>query len=282
MKQNKRNLKIIINADDFGASKGTNKAIIQGSTSGIINSTSIMINIFNVDDEDKNFLYNTNINLGLHLNLTNEYAVSKKEDIDLLVDKNGKFKNGFVKLFLLSLIHPIKFKKQVELEIRAQIEKYKKSNIKLLHIDGHRHIHTIPSIFSIIKKLAKEYNIDRIRIINENIFYTIKYNKDYSFLFDGGLIKYFVLIFFSMINHYKTDTYFFSILYTGKIFEDKVLKIKIPKKYNNLEIMVHPNIVGIDKEKEVFDKNIVSNNRVKEMQMLMNKDLLEKINENNK
>ena len=77
MKQNKRNLKIIVNADDFGASQGTNKAIIQGSTSGIINSTSIMINIFNVDDEDKNFLYNTNIDLGLHLNLTNEYAVSK-------------------------------------------------------------------------------------------------------------------------------------------------------------------------------------------------------------
>ena len=46
--------------------------------------------------------------------------------------------------------------------------------------------------------------------------------------------------------------------------------------------MVHPNIVGIDKENEVFDKNIVSNNRIKEMQMLMNKDLLEKINENNK
>ena len=128
----------------------------------------------------------------------------------------------------------------------------------------------------------KEYNIDRIRIINENIFYTMKYNKDYSFLFDGGLIKYCVLIFFSIINHYKTDTYFFSILYTGKIFKDKVLKIKVPKKYNNLEIMVHPNIVGIDKENEVFDKNIVSNNRIKEMQMLMNKDLLEKINENNK
>ena len=265
MKQNKRNLKIIINADDFGASKGTNKAIIQGSTSGIINSTSIMINILNIDDEDKKFLYNTS-----------------KEDIDLLVDKNGKFKNGFVKLFILSLIHPIKFKKQVELEIRAQIEKYKNLNIKLLHIDGHRHIHSIPSIFSIVKKLAKEYNIDRIRIINENIFYTMKYNKDYSFLFDGGLIKYCVLIFFSIINHYKTDTYFFSILYTGKIFEDKVLKIKVPKKYNNLEIMVHPNIVGIDKENEVFDKNIVSNNRIKEMQMLMNKDLLEKIDENNK
>ena len=234
MKQNKRNLKIIINADDFGASKGTNKAITQGSTSGTINSTSIMINIFNVDDEDKNFLSSTNIDLGLHLNLTNEYAVSKKEDIDLLVDKNGKFKNGFVKLFLLSLIHPIKFKKQVKLEIRAQIEKYKNLNIKLLHIDGHRHIHSIPSIFSIIKKLAKEYNIDRIRIINENIFYTMKYNKDYSFLFDGGLIKYCVLIFFSIINHYKTDTYFFSILYTGKIFKDKVLKIKVPKKYNKL------------------------------------------------
>ena len=88
--------KIIINADDFGISKGTNIAIIKGSKNGIINSTSIMINVLELNDESKDFLYNADIDLGLHLNLTNEYPVSNPKDIDLLVDKNGTFKNGFI------------------------------------------------------------------------------------------------------------------------------------------------------------------------------------------
>lgn len=274
--------KIIINADDFGISKGTNIAIIKGSKNGIINSTSIMINVLELNDESKDFLYNTDIDLGLHLNLTNEYPVSNPKDIDLLVDKNGKFKNGFINLFLLSLIHPIKFKKQIKTEIKAQIEKYKALNIKLSHIDGHRHVHMIPAIFNVVKQFLKEYNIPRVRIINENIFYTLKYNKDYSFLFDGGIIKYFVLKFFYYINFYKTDTYFFSILYTGKMFKDTVKNIKVPQGYKNLEIMIHPNIEGIDKYNDVFDKNIVSQNRIKEMAMAMDKTILESIYENNK
>ena len=119
-------------------------------------------------------------------------------------------------------------------------------------------------------------------IINENIFYTLKYNKDYSFLFDGGIIKYFVLKFFYYINFYKTDTYFFSILHTGKMFKDTVKNIKVPQGYKSLEIMIHPNIEGIDKYNDVFDKNIVSQNRIKEMTMVMDKTILENIYENNK
>lgn len=274
--------KIIINADDFGASKGTNQAIIEGSKNGIINSTSIMINLLQLDEESKEFIHNTDIDLGLHLNLTNGYSVSNKENIPLLANKNGRFKNGFVSLFFLSIIHPIKFKEQIEIEINAQIEKYKSLNIKLSHIDGHRHVHMIPTIFNVIKKLSKKHNIDRIRIINENIFYTAKYDKDYSFLFNGNIIKYLILKFFYYVNFYKTNTYFYSILHTGKIFKEKVEKIKIPEKYENLEIMVHPNVEGVDNYDEVFDKNIVSKNRIEEMKMVTDKKILDKIYENNK
>ena len=46
--------------------------------------------------------------------------------------------------------------------------------------------------------------------------------------------------------------------------------------------MIHPNIEGIDKYNDVFDKNIVSQNRIKEMIMAMDKTILENIYENNK
>ena len=64
--------------------------------------------------------------------------------------------NGFVNLFLLSILHPKELARQVELEARAQIEKAIKLGIKLSHIDSHRHIHHIPVIFKVVKKLAED------------------------------------------------------------------------------------------------------------------------------
>lgn len=38
-------MKLIINADDFGLSKGINKGIIEAYQAGLISSTTIMINM---------------------------------------------------------------------------------------------------------------------------------------------------------------------------------------------------------------------------------------------
>ncbi len=277
---------IIINADDFGISDGVNKAIILASQDGFLNSTSIMINILELNKENKNFIDSTKINLGLHLNLTNEYCIAKKENLTLLVDENGKFKNGFLKLLILSIVKNKEFTKQVELETTAQIEKLKELNINISHIDGHRHIHNIPSVFKIVQKISKKHKIKRIRIINESLLNTIKCNKDFSFLYNGGIIKYTILKSLTIFNNIfynkgKKDTYFYSILHTGKIFKDKVETLKVPKKYNSLEIMIHPNIGNIDKIENICDKDIISKNRIKEMEMVMDKNILEKLNENN-
>lgn len=272
---------IIINADDFGISEGVNRAIIEGNKNGIINSTSVMVNLLNKDKPVEDFINTSNIRFGLHLNLTNGYSISNSSEINLLVNKDRKFKNGFVKLFMLSLISPNILKKQVEIETKAQIQKAKDLNLKLTHIDSHRHIHMIPGLFKIIEKLAKENNIERIRIINENIFYTTKCKGGFSYLFDGGLIKYIILRTFALINNYKTPTYFFSILYTGKIFGNRIKNLKVPPKYDSVELGIHPNIGGIDKPKEISDRDVLSENRIREFKMAMDLNNFEAIRENN-
>ena len=186
-------LKKIFNADDFGISHGVNHAIYKAYKEGILNSTSVMINLDYIDEAVELKKDMPELNVGLHLNLTNQYAISDKKDISLLVDEDGKFKNGFVNLLLLSFLKPKQLKKQVEIETRAQIEKSIEKGFELTHIDSHRHIHHIPVIFNVVKKIAKEYKIDRIRVVNENIFNTLKHNNDKCFLSDGGLIKYVIL-----------------------------------------------------------------------------------------
>lgn len=272
-------LKKIFNADDFGMSHGVNQAISRAYHEGVLNSTSIMINLDFVDEALDMKKSMPELNVGLHLNLTNQYPISNAKDIPLLVDEKGKFKHGFVNLFLLSFFKPGALRKQIEIETRAQLEKAIKSGIKLSHIDSHRHIHHIPLIFKIVSKLAKEYNIPRIRVVNENIFNTLKYNNDKSWLSDGGLIKYIILRVLAFWNNYKTETYFYSILYTCKLERERFRNLKIPTGYEAVEIGIHPATPEVDEKymDDVFDYNILSPWRTKELETLLDKTVLEEI-----
>ena len=59
--------------------------------------------------------------IGLHLNFTNGNPVVSPTNIPLQDDKNGKFVNSFVKLTLLTILHPRKMKYRIWREVNAQI-----------------------------------------------------------------------------------------------------------------------------------------------------------------
>ena len=276
-------VKKIFNADDFGATHGVNQAVAKAYHEGILNSTSIMISLDFVAEALELAQKMPDLDIGLHLNLTNERAVSNPKDIPLLVDENGRFKHGFVNLLLLSVFRFRQFQREVELETRAQIEKAQKYGIKLSHIDSHRHIHHIPLIFGIVKKLAREYQIPRIRVVNENIFNTLKSNQDKSYLKDGGLIKYLVLRSLALWNRiwfgHKTDTYFYSILYTCKLSRERFKNLHVPQGYKAIEVGIHPAMPEIDEKhkSELFDLNVLSPWRSKELETLLDKHIADEI-----
>ena len=274
-------LKKIFNADDFGISKGVNEAIARAYKNGILNSASLMVNQKYFAEAVKAAKYMPDLETGLHINLTNEYPAADADKIPLLINKNGKLKNGFIKLWLLSILHGAEFKKQTEAEIRAQIAKYNATGLKLDHIDGHRHVHLIPAVFKIVKNLADEFKIKRIRIMNENVFNTIKQNKSKSYLFDGGLIKYAILRFFTWWNGYKSDVYFYTILYTCKISRDLFNDVKIPAGYKAVEIMIHPGIPELDAQTpdDIWDENILSAYRTVELKTLLDKNVIKGIHD---
>lgn len=271
--------KLIFNADDFGISQGVNEAIFRAHTQGVLNSTSIMITLKYVPQALELAKQMPNLNIGLHANLTNENSVLNKEEIPLLVNENGKFKHGFVNLAVLSVLHPKELKNQAKKEIKAQIEKACSCGIKLTHLDSHRHIHMIPAIFKACMELAEEYNIPRLRFVNENPFTTIKQTESKDWITDGGLIKNLVLISCAVVNKilfgFKSDTYFYSIINTCKITRDKLKSYKVPNAYNVVEIGIHPGLPEIDKQNmaDIFDDNILKDYRQKELETLLDKSV---------
>lgn len=274
-------IKKIFNADDFGISKGVNAAIVKAHREGILNSASLMINQKYADEAVKLAKEMPELEIGLHVNLTNEYPAAPAQKIPLLVDEHGKLKNGFVNLLLLSFLKPRQLRQQAETEMRAQIVKYLATGLPLQHLDSHRHVHMIPQIFKAMRKLQKEFEVPRIRVMNENALNTLKYNKNKSWLFDGALIKYVLLRFLCWWNGYKNDVYFYTLLYTCKIAKEQFKGVKIPSGYKAVEIMIHPGMPEIDRQypQDVWDENILSPYRTVELETLLDKNVPENIND---
>lgn len=273
-------VKKIFNADDFGISLGVNAAIEKAHREGILNSASLMVNQKYAPEAVELAKTMPELEIGLHLNLTNEQPAAKAENIPLLVGKDGKLNKGFLQLLLLSFFHPVQFRQQVETEIRAQVKKYLQTGLTLAHVDGHRHVHMIPAIFKVVRKIQEEYRIPRIRVMNEHLFNTIRQNKSKSYLFDGGLVKYAVLKFFYRWNGYSSDVYFYTILYTCKIGKNQFNQVKIPRGYKAVEIMIHPGMPDIDRQhpEDVWDENILSPYRSVELDTLLDQNVKNGIN----
>lgn len=240
-------LKIIFNADDFGISPGVNQSIWRAYHEGILNSTSLMINQEFVPEALEMAKRMPDLTVGLHINLTNERPAADPKDIPHLVGPDGKFKNGFVKLFLLSLVHPKTLYRETKTEIKAQIEKYLATGLALDHLNSHRHVHLIPAIFRAVKELQAEYRVRFVRVMNENAWNTIRQNKSKSWLWDGGLVKYFILRALSFWDRREKETYFYTILYTCKIQKDQFQNVVIPRGYQAVEVMIHPGLPEIDR-----------------------------------
>ncbi len=269
--------RVIFNADDFGISLGVNAAIEKAYHEGILNAASLMVNQKYAAQAVEIAKKMPDLDLGLHVNLTNEYAALTHDQIPLLTDENGRFKNGFVKLLWLSILHPKKLRSEVRAEIEAQIQKALLMGAQLTHIDSHRHVHMIPVIFDEMLNLKEKYQISRIRTINESAVLTLCTNKNKSYFKDGGLVKYALLKFFYYLNGYVSKTYFYTMLYTCKLSKEHFQKVLIPKGFDNVEIMIHPSVTSIDQnhKEDIFDLNVLSSWREKELETLLDKKVSE-------
>ncbi len=142
-------MKVIMNADDFGFSKGVNLGIVEGFKNGIITSTSLMVNMPGFEHAISLMKkYPNLLHVGIHLVTTVQYAVSGP--LKTLTDETGHFYHDS------SIVNNCD-QKEIELEYEAQMDKFLSTGLKPDHIDFH-YCHTKPQIIAGIK-LAKKYNL---------------------------------------------------------------------------------------------------------------------------
>ena len=267
--------KFILNADDFGMSKAYNRAVLEGYESGILKSTSLTANGEAFEEAcEKVIPACPDLGVGIHLNIIEGKSLCP--DLDQLTDNQGNFNNSFGALLLKSLNPNNKaFMEQIEKEFRAQIEKVM-SRTKVTHIDSHVHTHSIPKIFELTAKLAKEYGIKQIRTQFEKPYLMPDASRIFNRKYPINLVKVALLEFFTLINEKTVFKY-------GLTINDYLLGVSFTSMMNSLAISY--GLMAIKYDKVVVEALIhpcryedgTIDNHFEEFQITKNQKLKEKI-----
>ena len=262
--------KLVITADDFGISEKTNVAVKKGFCDGILTSTCIMANGEAFEHAVEILPDFKEISMGVHLNIIEGKSFLPPEKVLSFCNAEGLYNKSFAAL--LSKSSDKRFLQEVEADFRLQIEKIL-NHIQVSHINSHVHTHSIPKIFEITCKLAREYGIKYIRTQTEIPYIIPSVKKHLRFEYPINLVKAVLLGAFSTINYQTlienevlTNDYFIGVAYTGNMDEDSFLHgLKAIKKDAVVEAILHPTI----------DENKKDNYR--EFLSIINPELKEKI-----
>lgn len=145
-------VKLIVNADDFGYSKGVNYGIIEAHLNGIVNSATMMMNMYAVEHGVELAKKYPTLGLGVHLVLTAGKPL--ENNLKTIIDENGSFlKNSFW------YGNPNVNVEEVEREWDAQIKRFLSYDLNPSHLDSHHHVHMLPILQPVIKRLSQKYQL---------------------------------------------------------------------------------------------------------------------------
>ncbi|MEY4166690.1 MAG: hypothetical protein RIR52_514 [Acidobacteriota bacterium] len=151
---------LMVHADDIGMSHSVNVATIEALRKGLVTSGSIMVPCPWFPEIAEHFRQNPELDLGLHLTLTSEWKylrwrpVAPVDKVPGLLDPDGYMWRSEIQTAMKAT------PKEVETELRAQIEKALAAGLKPTHLDTHMGtLYTRKDFFEVYTRLGREYGI---------------------------------------------------------------------------------------------------------------------------
>jgi len=246
---------LIINADDFGMTRGINRAVSECAHFGMLRSATLIANGEAFDDAVKTVKELERFGTGIHFALNGFKPLLPEDKLCGLVGPDGLMPSGPGELLIKiaarkTLLHGIKK------ELFAQAEKVFDSGITPTHFDSHKHVHIIPAVLDILIEIAERFSVKWMREPFEA-------GTQWSFLSDlepgqrAVFVKQFALarastvtrpIFRSRIRKagIQTPAGLYGISPTGLLNEKIIRRICRMLKPGLSELMTHPGFVDAE------------------------------------
>ena len=159
-------MQVIVNADDYGLNANASKAIAECFRRGLIDRTTITVNMPYFEDalqlaERNGFLDK----IGLHVNLTEGYPLTEEiKSSRFWCNADGSFRGGLWKNKLWRFWMPKKAVRLAGIEIDAQMKAFINSGLTMRHFDSHQYICSYWPLNDITNQVAKENKFFSTRV----------------------------------------------------------------------------------------------------------------------
>jgi len=149
------NAQLVVTADDFGLTEGTNRAIIVAHRSGIVTHASLLANGEAFGHAISLARQFPSLGVGVHLTLTEGPPVSSGAELAVLLEPDGKLPLSNVPFVRAATAGRLP-RDAIRQEFEAQVRKITAAGITPTHLDGHKYIHLLPGIISIATDIARQ------------------------------------------------------------------------------------------------------------------------------
>ncbi len=155
--------RLIVNADDFGLTRGINRAVEELCTAGVLSSATLMANGPAFDNAVAIATAQPTLGVGCHIVLTDGVPLSSPRTIPSLLGRDGRsFRPSlatFTAAALTGLLDPVEIRR----EAMAQIERLQAHGVRVTHLDTHKHTHIFPSVARALLEAAEHTGVPAIR-----------------------------------------------------------------------------------------------------------------------
>jgi chitin disaccharide deacetylase len=237
--------RLIVNADDFGASPAINEAVIQAHQQGILTTASLMVNGAAFSQAVALARENQTLGVGLHLTLVCGASTLSREEIPGLVNEQSAFTNdpvqaGWRYFFQRHL------RSELIREMEAQLKRFRGTGLVLDHVNGHLNLHLHPVIFRILLDHAREWGIERVRLTLDPFWLNARiargnwaYRLSHAFIFGCLSARARPMLRRAGLRHTRAV---FGLLQNGRVNEAYVLQLLSRLPRGDSELYSHPSL----------------------------------------
>lgn len=155
---------LVVNADDYGLTPGTSRAIVRAHLDGVVTSTSVLTlapaftrTTAWLDDAP-------GLGVGLHLAAVGEDPpLLTASEVPSLVDRTGRLALSSLKMvprLATGRIDPA----DLEREFTAQYEAFMSTGRAPTHLDTHHNLHLWPMVGDVVTRLATTWSVPAVRV----------------------------------------------------------------------------------------------------------------------